>query len=83
VCWLKAIAEGMFWLSCRDSSVCVPFMLDEGKRGFTGDEFKNILQVEAILKDQFVLIICKKMRQAGLENILDLFEEEIKKLLQS
>jgi hypothetical protein len=29
---------------------------------------KDILQVEAILKDQFVLIICKKA-EAGLENI--------------
>jgi hypothetical protein len=44
---------------------------------------KYILQVEAILKDQFVFYICKKMQQAGLENTLDLFEEEIKKLLQS
>jgi hypothetical protein len=33
------------------------------REGFTGDLEKDILQVEAILKDQFVLIICKKMRK--------------------
>jgi glycosyltransferase involved in cell wall biosynthesis len=34
--WPKAIAEGMFWgcIPVGTAVSCVPFMLDEGKRGF-------------------------------------------------
>jgi hypothetical protein len=32
------------------------------REGFTGDEFKRYFASRRILKDQFVLIICKKMR---------------------
>jgi hypothetical protein len=49
------------------------------REGFTGDEFeKDILQVEAILKDQFVFDIQENAASWSGKYTLDLFEEEIK-----
>jgi glycosyltransferase involved in cell wall biosynthesis len=86
--WPKAIAEGMFWgcIPVGTAVSCVPFMLDEGKRGVLLEMNleKDILQVEAILKDQFVFDNMQENAASWSgKYTLDLFEEEIKKLLQS
>ena len=86
--WPKAIAEGMFWgcIPIGTAVSCVPFMLDAGKRGVLLEMNleKDILQVETILKDQFVYDnMQENVAIWSGKYTLDLFEEEIKKLLRS
>jgi glycosyltransferase involved in cell wall biosynthesis len=51
--WPKAIAEGMFWgcVPLATPVSCVPFMLDEGKRGvlLDMDLVKDTTQIESLL----------------------------------
>jgi glycosyltransferase involved in cell wall biosynthesis len=86
--WPKAIAEGMFW-GCVPVSTkvsCVPFMLDYGNRGILLDMDleKDIFQMEVLLKNE-VDYIDKSLKASkwSRQYTLDVFEEEIKKLLQS
>lgn len=86
--WPKAIAEGMFWGSVPVATKvsCVPFMLDYGDRGvlIAMDLEKDVPQLENLLKDEN---LCKRMSQKASDwsrnYTLDVFEKEIKKLLES
>jgi glycosyltransferase involved in cell wall biosynthesis len=86
--WPKAIAEGMFWgcVPVATTVSCVPFMLDYGKRGILLDLDleQDMLQFETLLKDETQY---KSMSQKATEwsqkYTLDVFEEEIKKMLKS
>lgn len=86
--WPKAVAEGMFWGCVPVSTIvsCVPFMLDYGKRGvlLELDLEKDIFQLETQLKNE---ALYKRMSQKATEwsqkYTLDVFDEEIKKMIQS
>lgn len=86
--WPKAIAEGMFWgcvpLSTKVS--CVPFMLDYGNRGvlLEMDLEKDVFQIEDLLKNE-IDYENKSLKASNWSRqyTLDVFEEEIIKLLQS
>ena len=86
--WPKAITEGMFWgcVPVATTVSCVPFMLDYGNRGvlLDMDLEKDTLQMEALLKNKAdyeskSLKACDWSRKYT----LDVFEAEIKKMLQS
>jgi glycosyltransferase involved in cell wall biosynthesis len=86
--WPKAIAEGMFWgcVPLGTSVSCVPFMLDYGNRGILLEMNleKDVLQMEAILNDQLIFDTMQEKALAwSRKYTVDMFEEEIKKLLQS
>lgn len=86
--WPKVIAEGMFWgcLPIASRVSCVPNMLDNGRRGLLLELqlTTDVNQIESIIKDQ-------NRYQEQVENAiqwsrqytLDVFENEIKQLLQS
>ena len=86
--WPKVIAEGMFWgcLPIASRVSCVPNMLDNGKRGLLlemklQDDIENIL---SILKD--AILYKDKVNNAIIwsrKYTMDVFEDEIKLLLQS
>lgn len=84
--WPKAIAEGMFW-GCVPVSTpvsCVPFMLDYGKRGILLEMNleRDCAQIDTILLDQTVFDIKRnKAVEWSRGYTLDIFEEEIAKLL--
>ncbi|RKS01917.1 glycosyltransferase family 4 protein [Flavobacterium sp. 102] len=86
--WPKVVAEGMFWgcLPIASKVSCVPNMLENGNRGLLL-ELKlehDVTKIESILKDN-------KLYQEKVNNAiqwsrrytLDVFETEIKQLLQS
>lgn len=85
--WPKVIAEGMFWgcLPIASRVSCVPDMLDNGSRGLllTMDFQKDIDLIYELVKDTE---LCKVKAKNGMEwsrkYTLDLFENEIKILLQ-
>jgi glycosyltransferase involved in cell wall biosynthesis len=84
--WPKAIAEGMFWgcIPLATSISCVPFMLDYGNRGvlLTAQLAQDLQQIEAVLN--YELDYLKKRKQASVWSryyTLDVFEQEIKKLI--
>ena len=86
--WPKVIAEGMFWgcvpLSTKIS--CVPFMLDYGNRGvlLEMDLEKDIFQMEDLLRNEVDYVSkSQKASEWSRQFTLDVFEAEIKKLLQS
>lgn len=86
--WPKAIAEGMFWgcVPVATKVSCVPFMLDYGNRGVLLDMHleKDTLQMEILLKNETDFESkSKKASEWSRQYTLDVFEEEIKKLLQS
>lgn len=84
--WPKAVAEGMFWgcVPVATKVSCVPFMLDYGNRGVLlelGLE-KDSNQLEVLL--QCELDYGSKSQKAidwSRKYTLDVFEEEIEKLL--
>jgi glycosyltransferase involved in cell wall biosynthesis len=85
--WPKAIAEGMFWgcVPLVTSISCVPFMLDYGNRGvvLTTELEQDVLQIEAVLNDEVDYL--KKRKQASdwsRHYTLDVFEQEIKKMIK-
>lgn len=86
--WPKVIAEGMFWgcVPIATALSCVPFMLDNGNRGLLIDMNleEDVLQIESVLNSQEYF---DGLQIRGVDwsrkYTLDLFEEEIKKLLQS
>ncbi len=83
--WPKAIAEGMFYgcIPIATSVSCVPWMLNNGKRGIlvTEDFDKTTQCVLNILKDKSKLEIMSKEAQNWSEQYtLGKFESEIKKM---
>jgi glycosyltransferase involved in cell wall biosynthesis len=86
--WPKVVAEGMFWgcLPIATPVSCVPNMLDNGNRGVLltltiQDDLKKII---SLLNDEALYQI--KVNDAVLWSrtyTLDVFEAEIKRLLQS
>ena len=86
--WPKVVAEGMFWgcLPIASRVSCVPNMLQNGDRGLLLD-FKlsqDIENIESILKDNN--LYQDKVNKAinwSRKYTLDVFENEIKLLLQS
>lgn len=86
--WPKAVAEAMFWgcLPIATRVSCVPFMLDFGKRGV-------LLEMNPVTDAENVAIILENSAeylsksnlaaQWSQHYTLDLFELEIKKLLQA
>jgi glycosyltransferase involved in cell wall biosynthesis len=84
--WPKAVAEGMFWgcVPVATQVSCVPFMLDYGNRGILleMDLEKDVNQLEALLKNETnYQITSEKASDWSRKYTLDVFEEEIKKLL--
>jgi glycosyltransferase involved in cell wall biosynthesis len=85
--WPKAVAEGMFWgcVPLATKVSCVPYMLDYGNRGvlLEMDLEKDINQLKAVLKNEIdYQIKSQKARDWSRKYTLDVFEEEIKKMLQ-
>jgi len=85
--WPKVVAEGMFWgcLPIASSVSCVPNMLDNGKRGLllTLNLQEDVTQIRALLQDSS--LYQEKVNQAvqwSQQYTMDVFESEIKKLLQ-
>ena len=84
--WPKAVAEGMFW-GCVPVAApvsCVPFMLDYGNRGILFEIYleKDISQIEFLLRNEAdYQIKSQKASDWSRKYTLDVFEEEIKKLL--
>lgn len=84
--WPKAIAEGMFWgcVPIATSVSCVPFMLDYGERGVLLKMIleKDTEQTETILKSELVFKNkSKKALEWSQKYTIDVFEKEIKKML--
>jgi glycosyltransferase involved in cell wall biosynthesis len=84
--WPKAVAEGMFWgcVPVATQVSCVPFMLDYGNRGvlLEIDLEKDVNQLEALLKNETNYQIKSVMASDwSRKYTLDVFEEEIKKML--
>ncbi len=86
--WPKAVAEGMFWgcLPIASKVSCVPNMLENGKRGLLLDLKLNqdVQNIESILKnnDLYQDKVIKAV-QWSRQFTMDVFEDEIKLLLQS
>lgn len=85
--WPKAVAEGMFWgcVPLATKVSCVPFMLDYGKRGILleMDLEKDINQLEALLQNESDFEMkSQKASDWSRKYTLDVFEEEIEKLLK-
>jgi glycosyltransferase involved in cell wall biosynthesis len=86
--WPKAIAEGMFWgcVPAATSVSCVPFMLDNGNSGILLEmNLENdIRQLEKVLDDESCFqMMSKKGSDWSRTYTLDVFENEIEKLLRS
>lgn len=86
--WPKAVAEGMFWgcLPIASKVSCVPNMLQNGKRGLLLDlklnqdaqNIESILNQPGLYQD-----MTNKAIQWSRQFTMDVFEAEIKLLLQS
>jgi glycosyltransferase involved in cell wall biosynthesis len=84
--WPKAIAEGMFWACFPIATAvsCVPFMLDHGERGvlLQMDLKQDVHEVEAIMKNEKDYVAKRgKTSDWSRKYTLDVFEDEIKKML--
>ena len=84
--WPKAVAEGMFWgcVPLATAVSCVPFMLDYGKRGILleMDLEKDVSQLEVLLQNESDFEMkSQKASDWSRKYTLDVFEEEIEKLL--
>jgi glycosyltransferase involved in cell wall biosynthesis len=86
--WPKVVAEGMFWgcLPIASKVSCVPNMLENGNRGMLLDLNLNqdVQNIESILKnkDLYQDKVIKAV-QWSRQFTMDVFEDEIKLLLQS
>ncbi|WP_369769493.1 glycosyltransferase family 4 protein [Flavobacterium sp. WC2416] len=86
--WPKAIAEGMFWgcVPIATAISCIPYMLDYGNRGvlLEMDLEEDCKQVIDLINNQKV---CDAMQTKAVDwsrhYTLDIFESEIKKLLNT
>ena len=83
--WPKAIAEGMFWgcVSIATKVSCVPFMLDYGKRGVLLEMILEEDTQQLAALNNVVTFENKrgKASEWSQKYTLDVFEEEIKKML--
>jgi len=85
--WPKAIAEGMFWgcVPLATAVSCLPFMLDEGKRGvlLDVDLKKDVKKTEMLLNDQTDFHAKSvKASEWSRNYTLNVFEREIMDLLK-
>ena len=85
--WPKAIAEGMFWgcVPLGTPVSCVPFMLDQGKRGvlLTMDLEKDAEQIETLLNTPTDFDTrSENASEWSRHYTLDVFEREIRDLLK-
>ncbi len=86
--WPKVVAESMFWgcLPLAIATSVVPQMLDNGSRGLLlkGNLEVDVNNITAIIKDN---VLYQQMATAAVDwsrkYTLDVFEEEIQKLLRS
>ena len=84
--WPKVVAEAMFW-GCVPLSTavsCIPFMLDNGKRGkiLSLNIHKDVLQITNLLKDmEDYQQISQNASDWSRKYTIDYFEKEIAKLL--
>jgi glycosyltransferase involved in cell wall biosynthesis len=86
--WPKAIAEAMFWgcVPIAKAVSCVPYMLDYGKRGLLVnlDLKKDLEQLDIVVKNENLFTaMSQKASNWSQKYTLDIFETEIKKMLQS
>lgn len=86
--WPKAIAEGMFWgcVPLATTVSCVPFMLDQGKRGIllAMNLEKDTKQIETLLNNQNDFNTKSENASEWSRNYtLDVFEREIRDLLKT
>jgi glycosyltransferase involved in cell wall biosynthesis len=85
--WPKAITEGMFWgcVPLATAVSCVPFMLDQGKRGIllAMDLEKDTTQIETLL-NTLTDFDTKRVNASDWSRnyTLDVFEQEIMDLLK-
>lgn len=85
--WPKAIAEGMFWgcVPIATKVSCVPYMLNHGQRGILLDRNfnKDVNQLEDLVRDEVKFNnMSKKASDWSRKYTLDVFEDEIKKLVK-
>lgn len=85
--WPKAIAEGMFWgcVPLATAVSCVPFMLDQGKRGLLLelDLEKDVERTATLFNNQTDFdSIREKASEWSRNYTLDIFEREIVDLLK-
>ena len=86
--WPKVIAEGMFWgcFPLASKVSCLPNMLDNGNRGSLLTLYlqQDIAMVESVLNqpEAYKTKVLNAMEWSR-QYTLDVFESEIKKLLQS
>lgn len=84
--WPKAVAEAMFWKCCPVATriSCVPYMLDEGKRGvlLSLDLEKDAAKIASVLGNaaDYNTKVSESMAWSR-QFTLDLFDKEIKALL--
>jgi len=84
--WPKVIAEGMFWgcVPMSTSVSCLPFMLDYGSRGImlSMNLEKDFLQIATLLTNEVEYQIkSRKASDWSRQYTMDVFEQEVKKLL--
>jgi Glycosyltransferase len=84
--WPKVVAEAMFWgvVPVVTKISCVPWMLDQGKRGILleGTLEKDSVQVFEQVQDKYSLMEWSiKAQNWSHQYTIDTFEEAIKKLL--
>lgn len=84
--WPKAVAEGMFWgcVPLATKVSCVPYILDYGNRGvvLAMNLEKDVSQMKVLLQNEiYYKRMSEKASQWSRKYTLDVFEEEIKKLL--
>ena len=84
--WPKALAEGMFWgcVPIATPVSCVPFMLDFGNRGLLlqMNLYQDIQQLEALINNELEFVSKSKKASAwSTKYTLDVFEEEMKKMI--
>ena len=85
--WPKAIAEGMFFgcVPIATSVSCVPFMLGHGERGvlLQMNLANDIAQLESVLNNESDFENMRKKASEWSRNYtLNVFEEEVKRLLK-
>ncbi|HEX8577345.1 MAG TPA: glycosyltransferase [Flavobacterium sp.] len=85
--WPKVIAEGMFWgcIPIATKVSCVPYMMDYGQRGIllSMDMAADVIQMETLMHDHKELEAKRQKAIAWSRDFtLDVFEKEIKQLMQ-
>jgi len=85
--WPKAVAEGMFWgcVPVATKVSCVPYMLDYGNRGVVLEMNleKDVRQIEVLLQNATdYKSRSEKASDWSRKYTMDVFEEEIKKLMK-